>query len=121
MKRATACIGVMLMVASPALAQVKSSDITIKSGDEEIKAFVAMPEGKGPFPAIVVIQEWWGLNDWIKENAQRLAGKGYVAIAPDQIDHDGARRNLFLTAIGSSRSTTRRASSAGGKPIARLS
>jgi carboxymethylenebutenolidase len=83
MKRATACIGVMLMVASPALAQVKSSDITIKSGDEEIKAFVAMPEGKGPFPAIVVIQEWWGLNDWIKENAKHFASKGFVAIAPD--------------------------------------
>jgi carboxymethylenebutenolidase len=31
----------------------------------------------------VVIQEWWGLNDWIKENAKRLAAKGFVALAPD--------------------------------------
>ena len=72
-----------LLSQPPALAQVKTSEITFKSGDDEVKAFVAMPDGKGPFPAIVVIQEWWGLNDWIKENAKRLAGKGYVAIAPD--------------------------------------
>lgn len=71
------------LAASPAQAQVKSMDIKIKSGDEEIVAFVAMPEGNGPFPGVVVIQEWWGLNDWIKDNAKRLAAKGFVAIAPD--------------------------------------
>lgn len=72
-----------LLGAGPALAQVKTSDITFKSGDETIKGFLAEPEGKGPFPAIVVIQEWWGLNDWIKENAKRLAAQGYVCLAPD--------------------------------------
>jgi carboxymethylenebutenolidase len=83
MKRVIAGLGAMLLLASPALGQVKTSEIMIKSGDEEIKAFLAQPEGKGPFPAVVVIQEWWGLNDWIKDNAKRIAGKGYVAIAPD--------------------------------------
>jgi carboxymethylenebutenolidase len=75
----------LLVLAAPVQAQlqVKTMDITIKSGDEEIKAFLAVPEGKGPFPGIVVIQEWWGLNDWIKDNAKRFASKGYVAIAPD--------------------------------------
>jgi carboxymethylenebutenolidase len=83
MKHTFACVGALLVIASPALGQVKTSEITIKSGDEEIKAFLALPEGKGPFPAVVVIQEWWGLNDWIKDNAKHFAGKGYVAIAPD--------------------------------------
>jgi carboxymethylenebutenolidase len=86
MKQSIACLVVLLVLVSPALGQgskVKTSEITVKSGDEEIKAFLAQPEGKGPFPGIVVIQEWWGLNDWIKENAQRLAAHGYVAIAPD--------------------------------------
>jgi carboxymethylenebutenolidase len=75
----------LLCLAAPVQAQpqIKTMDITIKAGDEEFKAFVAVPEGKGPFPGIVVIQEWWGLNDWIKENAKRFAGKGFVAIAPD--------------------------------------
>jgi carboxymethylenebutenolidase len=71
------------LLASTAAAQVKTADVKIRSGDEEIVGFLAVPEGKGPFPAVVVIQEWWGLNDWIKDNAKRLAGKGFIALAPD--------------------------------------
>jgi carboxymethylenebutenolidase len=63
--------------------EVKGKEITFKSGGEEIKGYLAVPEGKGPFPAVVVIQEWWGLTDWVKENARRFAAKGYVALAPD--------------------------------------
>jgi carboxymethylenebutenolidase len=73
----------LALAAPPVFAEVKTTEVTLKSGDEEIKAFLAEPEGKGPFPGIVVIQEWWGLTDWIKENAQRLAAQGYVALAPD--------------------------------------
>jgi carboxymethylenebutenolidase len=75
----------VLCLAAQAQAQqeIKTTEITIKSGDEDFKAFLAMPEGKGPFPCVVVIQEWWGLNDWIKENAKHFAMKGFVAIAPD--------------------------------------
>jgi carboxymethylenebutenolidase len=71
------------LLAGTAAAQVKTRMITIKSGDEDIQAFLAEPEGKGPHPGLVVIQEWWGLNDWIKDNAKRLAAKGFVALAPD--------------------------------------
>jgi carboxymethylenebutenolidase len=77
---------VFLLLALPAWAagaDVEMSEVKLKSGDEEIKAFLAEPAGKGPFPGIVVIQEWWGLTDWIKENAKRLAAQGYVALAPD--------------------------------------
>jgi carboxymethylenebutenolidase len=73
----------LALAASPVLAAAKTSDITFKSGDEEIKGFLAVPDGAGPHPGIVVIQEWWGLTDWIKENAKRLADQGYVALAPD--------------------------------------
>ena len=41
------------------------------------------PEGKGPFPAVLVIQEWWGLDDWVKDQARALAKEGYVALAVD--------------------------------------
>jgi carboxymethylenebutenolidase len=73
----------VLLLAGPAHAAVKTSDLMFRAGDEQVKGFLAEPEGKGPFPAIVIIQEWWGLNDWIKENAQRLAAQGYVCLAPD--------------------------------------
>jgi carboxymethylenebutenolidase len=78
--------GLLLTLAAPSWAaetKVKTTDITFKSGDEEIKGFLAEPEGNGPFPAVVVIQEWWGLTDWIKDNAKRLAAQGYVTLAPD--------------------------------------
>lgn len=81
--RQTLCLALMAMTAGPVLAEVKTKDITFQSGDERINGFLAEPEGKGPFPAIVVIQEWWGLSDWIKDNAKRLAAQGYVCLAPD--------------------------------------
>ncbi len=46
-------------------------------------AYVALPAGKGPAPAIVIVPEWWGLNAQIKKVAMRLAIEGYVAIVPD--------------------------------------
>lgn len=48
-----------------------------------IRCFVARPEGAAPLPVVVVIQEWWGLNDHIREVASRFAAEGYVAVAPD--------------------------------------
>jgi carboxymethylenebutenolidase len=62
---------------------IRAGEIAITSGKEKIKGYLAMPEGKGPFPAIVVIQEWYGLTPWIKDNANRLARDGYVCLAPD--------------------------------------
>jgi carboxymethylenebutenolidase len=48
--------------------------------------YLALPPGKDSgtkHGAILVIQEWWGMNDWIKENARRFAKQGYVALAVD--------------------------------------
>jgi carboxymethylenebutenolidase len=73
----------VLVLAGQAAAEVKTKEITFKSGDDDVKGYLAVPDGKGPFPAIVVIQEWWGLTDWIKENARHFAARGYVALAPD--------------------------------------
>ena len=57
--------------------------VSYKSGDETVNAILYTPQGKGPFPALVVIHEWWGLNDWVKEEASKLADQGYVALAID--------------------------------------
>jgi carboxymethylenebutenolidase len=58
-------------------------EVSYPSGDETVKGILYTPEGKGPFPAIVVIHEWWGLNDWVKEQAGKLADQGYAALAID--------------------------------------
>jgi carboxymethylenebutenolidase len=60
-----------------------SRAVSYKSGDETVNALLYTPQGKGPFPALVVIHEWWGLNDWVKEEASKLADQGYVALAID--------------------------------------
>lgn len=48
--------------------------------------FIAKPVGDGPFPAVILIHEWWGLNDNIKDLAQDFADEGYVALAVDLYD-----------------------------------
>ena len=58
-------------------------DVSYKSGDETVHAVLYMPSGNGPFPALVVIHEWWGLNDWVKQQASMLADQGYAALAID--------------------------------------
>jgi carboxymethylenebutenolidase len=58
-------------------------DVSYKSGDETVKGILYTPEGKGPFPGILVIHEWWGLNDWVKEQAGKLSDQGYVTLALD--------------------------------------
>lgn len=70
---------VLLMIASWGMA----AEVRIPSGGESIKGELYLPKVAGPRPAVVVIHEWWGLNDWVKEQAERLAGAGYVALAVD--------------------------------------
>ncbi len=47
------------------------------------EGYLAVPDVAGTKPGVVVIQEWWGLDDHIKDVARRFAEEGYVAIAPD--------------------------------------
>jgi carboxymethylenebutenolidase len=61
----------------------KTETVTYKSGDETVSGYLALPDGAGKHPAIIVIHEWWGLNDWVKEQAQKYAAQGYVALAVD--------------------------------------
>ncbi len=55
-------------------------------------AYVARPAGAGPSPAVLVIQEAFGLNDHIKDVTRRVAGEGYVALAPDLFYRGGKGR-----------------------------
>jgi len=57
--------------------------VSYKSGDETVQGVLYTPAGKGPFPALIVIHEWWGLNDWIKDQGSKLADQGYESLAVD--------------------------------------
>ena len=57
--------------------------VKVKSGDREVKCFIAYPEVKGKATSVVVIHEIFGLSDWVRGVCDQLAAKGYIAIAPD--------------------------------------
>jgi carboxymethylenebutenolidase len=61
----------------------ESKQVSYQSGDERVQAIVYTPQGKGPFPALIVIHEYWGLDDWVKEQASKFADAGYLALAID--------------------------------------
>ncbi len=48
-----------------------------------VSGHLAKPTGKGPWPTVIVIQEWWGLDAQTESIADRFAGLGYLAFAPD--------------------------------------
>jgi carboxymethylenebutenolidase len=76
------CLIAILLIALSSFAST-SKTVSYKSGDETVQAVLYTPDGKGPFPGIVVIHEWWGLDGWVKEQASKLAGEGYAALAID--------------------------------------
>ncbi len=82
MPRILALTAAILLFASTCFA-AESKTVSYKSGDETVQAVLYTPSGTGPFPALIVIHEWWGLNDWIKEQASKLSDQGYVALAID--------------------------------------
>lgn len=77
------CLGLLVAPVCGAQAPVKTETVHFKSGPETASGYLAMPTSPGRHPALVVIQEWWGLNSWVKEQAREFARHGYVALAPD--------------------------------------
>src|SRR5262245_40413139 len=70
-----------MALAAPALAA--EQPVTYKAGGDTASGLLVVPSGAGPFPAVVVIQEWWGLDNWVKDQARALAKDGYIALAVD--------------------------------------
>tara|TARA_R110002096_G_scaffold407859_2_gene606594 strand:+ start:2296 stop:2994 length:699 start_codon:yes stop_codon:yes gene_type:complete len=62
---------------------MSSETITINGPDGSFSGYLAKPEGDGPFPAIVVIQEIFGVNAVMRGICDDLAKQGYLALSPD--------------------------------------
>ena len=61
----------------------KTQTVQFPSGKETASGFLAVPDKPGIYPGLIVIHEWWGLNDWVKEQAIKLSEQGYVVLAVD--------------------------------------
>jgi carboxymethylenebutenolidase len=65
------------------LEQVTNTMVPGMGGGPGVRAYEARPEGSGPFPAVIMIHEFWGVNESIVSLADLLAEEGYLVIAPD--------------------------------------
>lgn len=78
-------------------------NVSFPSGSETIHGVLYHPSGAGPFPAIVIIHEWWGLNDWVKQQAQMFAEHGYLTLAVDlyrgQVANDPEMAHELMRAL----------------------
>src|ERR1700679_1959654 len=63
---------------------MSNKKVTLKVNDgSSMQCYISMPEGKGPFPAIMVIQEAFGVNSHIRNVSDRITNEGYVVISPE--------------------------------------
>lgn len=65
------------------LDSVTNTTVSGINGGADVRAYVAKPEGDGPFPVVIMIHEFYGLNESIVSKADLLAQEGYLVIAPD--------------------------------------
>jgi dienelactone hydrolase len=85
---ATLILGIMV-AGTVAQAAVKTKTIAYKDGDATLKGVLAWDDAAGgKRPGVLVVHEWWGLNDYAKNRAVRLAEAGYVAFALDMYGDD---------------------------------
>jgi len=75
---------VVLAVSAPTEAKIRTKAVAYKHGDVDLEGFLAWDDaGADKRPGVLVVHEWWGLNDYAKSRAEQLAKLGYVAFAAD--------------------------------------
>ncbi len=60
-----------------------AGEVSVPVADGALPTYLARPDGAGPFPVVVVIEEIFGVHDYIKDVCRRLAHQGYLAVAPE--------------------------------------
>lgn len=74
----------VLFIPSLCLAEIQSKVISYQHGDVQLEGFLAWDDARtGKRPGILVVHEWWGLNEYARDRARQLAALGYAAFAVD--------------------------------------
>lgn len=76
------CALLFLCASAPAHA-AKTEAVHFPVGKDTVSAYLAAPEKSGRYPAVIVVHDWMGLTDWVKEQTDKLADQGFVALAVD--------------------------------------
>ncbi|MGA2527079.1 MAG: dienelactone hydrolase family protein [Smithellaceae bacterium] len=81
-----AATALVLAICLPAFAaaKIEGKAVTYKDGDVVLKGYLAFDQNiKGERPGVLIVHEWWGLNDYVRKRARMLAEMGYTALALD--------------------------------------
>jgi dienelactone hydrolase len=79
----------MLLVCLPAQAEIISKPVEYQHADTVLQGYLAYDDTqKGRRPGVLVVHEWWGLNDYVRSRVTKLAQLGYVAFALDMYGKD---------------------------------
>ncbi len=96
MKRLSKPLAALLLLAAAgsAHAKIQTKAITYEQDGTPLQGFLAWDDAAhGKRPGVVVVHEWWGLNDYAREQARRLAAAGYVAFAADMYGNGKVARH----------------------------
>jgi dienelactone hydrolase len=77
------CVCAIVAVANVATAAIVTKPFPYEHGDVNLAGYLCVPAGDAKLPAVIVIHEWWGLNEFARRQAERVAELGYVALAVD--------------------------------------
>ena len=104
--RILSCILGLVLACGAAQAKVVTKTISYEQGGQKLEGYLAYDDAKsGPRPGVLVIHEWWGLNDYVKDRARQLARMGYVAFAADmygdaKVTRDPKQAQEWSSAVG---------------------
>ena len=84
MKNILLLLSLCCLGSAVAQAAVQGREVSYEADGTTLKGYLAYDDAiKGKRPGVLVVHEWWGLNDFAKDRAEKLAGLGYVALAAD--------------------------------------
>ncbi len=85
---------VLALSVAPSFAAVNGEEVTYRAGDTVLKGYLAYDNAiKSKRPGVLVVHDWWGHGDFVRDRARALAALGYTALAVDmygqgkQVEH----------------------------------
>ena len=96
----------LVLACGLAHAKVVTKSVAYEQGGTKLEGYLAYDDAKsGARPGVLVIHEWWGLNDYVKSRARQLSEMGYVAFAADmygdhKVTRDPKQAQEWSSAIG---------------------
>lgn len=100
------CVILLVLLFSPlAQAALHEENVDYQAGDTALKGYLVWDEAKGDKqPGVLVVHEWWGLNDYARKRARMLAELGYTALAVDMYgggknSEHGSEAGAFMNSV----------------------